>query len=494
MFSLKNNIQIDRQSTRPVYLQICDHIVRMIKMGNLTPNTKLPGSRKLAEELSIHRKTAIMAYEELFVQGWIESFPAKGTFVCKNLPVVTPIPLESKPNQKVNNECNFEFKTYPILKRRKALSKFQHTQTIDDGVPDHRLAPIDEISKLYKSVMKTSFHIDLLAYGDVLGNIELRKQLVTYLSNTRGLHITEDQILITRGTQMGIYLASQLLVSKHANIITGNTNYKTADDTFVNSGANILRVPVDAFGIDTNAIQNICEHEKVNAVYVTSHHHHPTTVTLSAERRMHLLKLAKKYNFAIVEDDYDFHYDNAPILPLASNDPHQQVIYIGSFTKLIAPALRIGYFIASKEVIEEASAYRRIIDRQGDPLLEQVLSRMLKDGSVQRHSNKLRKLYKIRRDFFCKLFYNELSEYFDFEIPKGGMAVWIILKKPWGWETISTEAQKHQLQFATHWSRYDNDGSGHQGIRMGFASHTKDEIQKIVDKLILIFKALKQQS
>ena len=150
---------------------------------------------------------------------------------------------------------------------------------------------------------------------------------------------------------MGIYLASQLLFNKKDTVVVGNTNYLTANYTFEEAGATITHIPVDDQGIDTNAMEALCMKTKVKAIYVTSHHHHPTTVTLSAERRMHLLQLAKQYGFAIIEDDYDydFHYSNAPILPLASNDNYGNVIYIGGFTKIIAPAMRIGYLIAPKD-------------------------------------------------------------------------------------------------------------------------------------------------
>ncbi|GAA4114720.1 PLP-dependent aminotransferase family protein [Aquimarina addita] len=493
LFPFKSNIVLDRTSQRHLYLQLCDQIIGFIKSGKLAPSIKLPGSRKLSEDLNIHRKTVVAAYEELIAQGWIESLPAKGTFISNDLPIIDPKKITHNSSSKFTNDrAAFSFDKRPHLVRE-AVEKDGCTLKIDDGVPDHRLAPIDDIARIYRAITKKNHYQQLFAYGDVQGNTQLRQALVLYLNETRGLKISEDRILITRGSQMGIYLTSQLLLSDKKIIITGNTNYMTADNTFTDAGGIIKRVAVDSMGINTNEVETLCKQTKISAVYVTSHHHHPTTVTLSAERRMHLLALARTYSFAIIEDDYDydFHYNNAPILPLASNDYDGNVIYIGGFTKIIAPALRIGYMIAPKDVIDEAARLRRIIDRQGDTILEQTITRMLTNGDVQRHSTKVLKIYRQRRDLFCTLLREKLSNYLDFEIPKGGMAVWVRLRKEYSWDLVITKAATLKLHINPEWKRYDNDTSGHNGIRMGFASLNQEEIVDAIDRLLLVMKSLK---
>ncbi len=497
MFPFKNNIILDRNINRNLYLQLCDQIIGFIKSGKLPPSTKLPGSRKLAEDLSIHRKTVIASYEELISQGWIETIPARGTFVSSILPIVNPLGFDRSFTEiKTKDKSGFTFLKRTHLARKLSISNTEQTLKIDDGSPDHRLAPIDEIAKIYRNITKKTYNKDLLTYGSIYGNIELRKALMYYLNQTRGLDIKVENILITRGSQMGIYLAGRLLLSNKTRIIVGDTNYITADNTFIESGAIIERVPVDKNGLDTNRIEKLCTSKKVKAVYVTSHHHHPTTVTLSAKRRMHLLQLAQRYNFAIIEDDYDydFHYSNAPILPLASSDNKGNVIYIGGFTKIIAPAMRIGYLIASKDFIDEAANFRRIIDRQGDQLLEQTIAQMIISGDVQRHSSKVFKIYKTRRDLFCSMFKKRLNRYFDFEIPNGGMAVWTKLNKFYHWDDVYREAKKFHLELNPNWRNYDNNNSNHNGIRMGFASLNKDEIEKVIERLEKTMKKLDNRS
>ncbi|WP_281986191.1 PLP-dependent aminotransferase family protein [Aquimarina aggregata] len=493
MFPFKNNITLERKNNRNLYLQICDQIIGFIKSGQLPPSAKLPSSRKLSEDLNVHRKTIIAAYDELIAQGWVETLPAKGTYIKSSLPVIKQQSFGKnslQTNSKTKSNFSFIHRPHLIRKEQKIDSL---ELRIDDGVPDNRLAPIEEIAKTYRNITKRAYYTKLLGYDSIYGNLELRKTLVNYLNETRGLNISLNNILITRGTQMGMYLAGQLLLNDTTNrIIVGTTNYMTSDNTFTEAGGIIERVPVDENGLDTNVIENICERKKIKAIYVTSHHHHPTTVTLSAKRRMHLLQLAKKYNFAIIEDDYDydFHYSNSPILPLASNDNYGNVIYIGGFTKIIAPAMRIGYMIAPKDFIDEAARLRRIIDRQGDMILEQTMARMIISGDIQRHSKKALKIYKTRRDLFCALLKEKLGNYFDFQIPKGGMAVWVLLNKKYNWNTVISKAQLLNLEFNAEWKRYDNDNSGHNGIRFGFASLNEEEIHEVIHRLSKIMKSI----
>ena len=154
---------------------------------------------------------------------------------------------------------------------------------------------------------------------------------------------------------MALYLLTCVLFSKGENIIVGDTNYYYADHCFLNAGMKLVRVKVDESGIDVDAIEKICSEKKIKAVYITSHHHYPTTVTLIASRRIRLLELSEKFGFIIIEDDYDydFHYLSSPILPLISADLKGMIIYIGTLSKTIAPAIRTGYVVAPPNLILE---------------------------------------------------------------------------------------------------------------------------------------------
>ena len=499
MIPYKTIIQLDKKIPAPVYIQLCNQLIQLIKSGTLAPATKLPGSRLMAETLHIHRKTVVAAYEELMAQGWIEACPAKGTYVNTALPIVQQQPIGEAASidkvEKVKSTSGFAFIRKAHLNRPDVEFEKEDVITIDDGVPDNRIAPIEEMARVYRSIVKKSYNRKHLSYGSIYGNRELREALAGYLNETRGLNIHIDNILITRGSQMGIYLSSQLLLGEGGNIVVGDTNYRAANKTFIEAGAVLNKVEVDDKGIVTDAVEALCTQKKINTVYVTSHHHHPTTVTLSAQRRMHLLELSQKYNFAVMEDDYDydFHYHNAPILPLASGDTHGNVIYIGGLGKIVAPAIRIGYLVAPKDFVDEAARFRRIIDRQGDPLLELVMARMIKGGEIQRHSKKALKIYKTRRDLFCSLLLEKLNDYFDFETPEGGMAVWVKLHEKYDWGKVRKEALKHGLKLADYcWDKEDAVEAMRNGMRMGFASLTPDEIRKVIDRLEGTMKAMER--
>ncbi|BAO76743.1 PLP-dependent aminotransferase family protein [Winogradskyella sp. PG-2] len=483
MFPFKTSIQFDRKCNQALYLQLSNQIIQLIKDQTLAPNTKLPGSRTLAEQLNVHRKIIVACYEELLQQGWIESIPKKGTFVLRNLPLLDQEKLENSVTFDMKKNTGFTFYKTSVLRERipKKKNDFMY---LNDGVSDGRLTPINEIARTYRRISAKKNVFEHLSYGSTYGNDTLRDVLVDYLNTTRGLHITKENVLITRGSQMGNWLSSQLLLRKNDIVVVGNTNYDSADSTFLNQQAKLERVLVDDNGLVTDEIEKLCKRQQIEAVYVTSHHHHPTTVTLSAKRRIHLLNLAKQYNFAIIEDDYDydFNYNHAPILPLASHDTNGNVVYIGSICKTVAPVFRIGYLIASKEFVDESSKLRGIVDRQGDALLELTFADFIKSGDLDRHIRKVMKIYKQRRDLFCKLLKDELNDVFQFEIPKGGLAVWAKLNSNYSWKTLSEVAKIYKLDIG-EWQRYDNAKLKHNCIRIGFASNNEEEIYELINRL-----------
>jgi GntR family transcriptional regulator/MocR family aminotransferase len=483
MFPYKTTLKIDRTIKTPLYLQLANQFIVLIKNKTLPPKTKLLGSRHLALLLKVHRNTIVACYEELILQGWIESIPKKGTFVPADLPELVQQEFSTQKTVKLASSSNFRFTKKPFL-TFEISEKKERFMYLNDGVSDERLTPINEIGRLYRSVASKKTIANHLTYGSPFGNGKLREVLTDYLNKTRGLNITTDNILITRGSQMGIYLASKMLFQDNDIVVVGETNYSAADTTFIASNAQIRRIPVDKNGLNTKALEVLCKKQHIKAVYVTSHHHHPTTVTLSAKRRIHLLNLSEKYNFAIIEDDYDydFNYNHSPILPLASHDRNGNVIYIGSICKTVAPVFRIGYLIAPTDFVIEAANLRRIVDRQGDALLELTFAEFIENGNLDRHIKKVIKQYKIRRDLFCELLKNELSNFFTFEIPLGGMAVWVTLHKNYSWETLSKCALKQRLDIG-NWKRYDFAKTNHNAIRIGFAKYNSEEIQELIKRL-----------
>lgn len=483
MIPFKSLISISRAANEAVYIQISKQIIGLIKEQVLSPNTKLPSSRLMAQLLGVHRKTIVACYEELIIQGWIITIPKKGTFVHNNIPVLRKRDFGKSTDPFTDDRISFLYQKDKIIPAQYSPVP-KGFMTIKDGVGDERLAPVEEITQLYKNVTSRQLSREVIGYDTMYGNPFLRETLVTYLKETRGLNISKENVLITRGSQMGMFLTAQLLFQTGDIVVVGSTNYGSATRTFSYSGTRVMDIPVDSKGIVTEALETLCQNYSIKAVYVTPHHHYPTTVTLSAERRMHLLNLADTFGFAIIEDDYDydFHYNHAPILPLASHDRNGHVIYLGSFCKTVAPVYRIGYLIAPKEFIAQCAELRGIIDRQGDSLLELTFANYIKNGGLDRHIRRVLKTYRMRRDVFCKELKNQLGDHVDFEIPLGGMAVWVRFNNNISLKTLKESAVAHKLVIL-NWDKYYSTKPLNHALRMGFAAYNEEENIEVISRL-----------
>ncbi|MEZ0540524.1 aminotransferase-like domain-containing protein [Fibrella arboris] len=483
-------LHLDKASATPLYVQVSEGLGQLIRAGTLSAGQRLPGTRLLANQLALNRQTIVAAYDDLLTQGWLESRAGSGTFVADHMPGVLPQTLgDWQRTQPVNGTSTrqpgyaFEQRTYLSRQAPGSPSGLR----FDDGLPDARLAPLDELSRAYRSYFRWGNPQAHFGYNDTKGHPFLRDQLSAHLNETRGLQTTADNILITRGSIMGIHLTSQVLLRPGDVVVAGETTWTGATMNARQAGAQVLTIPVDAHGMNVEALADLCTRQPIRMVYVTPHHHYPTTVTLRADRRIRLLQLAEQYGFAILEDDYDydFHYLGRPILPLASTDSQGMVIYIGSLTKSVAPAFRVGYVVAPTLLIDELARLRRIIDRQGDPALEFAIGQLFQTGEMKRHFRKAIRTYETRRDHLCALLANELPEQIQFTKPDGGLAIWATFNRAIDLPAMADRAGKRGL--------YLSPGLVHNlpdrplnSTRMGFASSTEAEL----DQAVMVLKQM----
>ncbi|REC71467.1 PLP-dependent aminotransferase family protein [Chryseobacterium elymi] len=475
MLPFEHIINIDKESKIAVYRQIAVSIITAIRNGVLKPRYHLPGTRELSKTLGVHRKTIIAAYDELHAQGWITIIPRKYTSVSDRIPLLKPQRWNEEdviPSYENSFSLPFRQIDEGIEESRSGLLP---EIIIDDGHPDVRLSPIDELLKTYRSYTSKRHTIKNANTGTEQGTSRLRGELVHYLSETRGLNIGPENILITHGAQMSIYLTAQLILGPDTNVIVGSPNYPAANAAFEQTGAKLTEVPVDENGINTEAVELICKKKKISAVYVIPHHHYPTTVTLSAARRMKLQELAATYSFAIIEDDYDYdyHYTSSPYLPLAGSNHNGNIIYIGSFSKILDPSLRLGFMVAPKNFIDQCTALRKIIDVGGDGYMQNALAFLIREGELKRHLKKAKKIYHQRRDFLDTLLKNRLSPYISYVLPSGGMAFWI---------RLSPEYSVRHIIETPHLKILRTDEKLN-AFRFGFASMDERELETAVDFL-----------
>ncbi len=481
---IKELIVIDTQSDTPVYIQISNGFMQHIRQGRLRKGLKLPGSREIASLLKVNRMTVVAAFNELDAQGWIEKHPRKGTYIKKVLPLLTPRKITEETKVfTIAEKTGFQFDEKRIVPVQ--LSDFAPTDKLifNDGFPDVRIAPIEQLIKTMRRLSRLSSQKKYLMYGGAQGTIMLRETLSSFLNETRGLPSSLENILITRGAQMGLYLTASIILKPGDTVIAGSPGYTVANLTFQQLGAKVIDLPVDDKGINIDTLEEICQRQKIRMVYVIPHHHNPTTVTLSSERRIRLLALAAKYKFAIVEDDYDydFHYSSKPIMPMASLDRNGSVIYIGTFTKTLAPAIRFGFIVAPASFIRSSTYLRKSIDTQGDSLMENAIAELYKDGTMARHIKKSVNLYKERRDHLCNVLQTELGKHLSFEIPGGGMSIWAKFHKA-DLSIVSERAVKKGLVIRNG-KDYDTDKVKYNSVRLGFASLNFNEQEKAVEIL-----------
>lgn len=477
-----NGFELNRSSDRPVYLQLAEIILSLIKTGKLQSGQKLPSSRQLAELKQINRITVSKAYEELQAQGWLERFVGKGTFVSSYLPEYRPETLQESHQHTAQKQAGFKIDEKKYLVSYSPVTAKLH---LDDGFPDPKLAPLHELYRAYRNQLTRSGLYDKFgSYSYPDGSIYYRQAISKHLNETRALKTTFQNILSVRGTLMGINVVCNGLIKPGDVIVSGFPGWGRAEANFVHAKAKHIMIPVDEHGLVVDELKKICAKQQVRMVYVTPHHHYPTTVPLRIDRRLELLRLAKEHKFIIFEDDYDFdfHYSHRPLLPLASADDSGMVIYCGSFSKSLSPAFRMGYLAASENVIEHLAKVRLLLDRQGDHILDNAMGEILNDGTVQRYLRKTLVVYEQKRDFFCQQLSEVLKDKVEFTVPAGGMSVWTKFDRSIDLTKLAGKALTKGL--------YISDGKSHQypqfdenALRLGFASPSHEELEKSISIL-----------
>jgi GntR family transcriptional regulator/MocR family aminotransferase len=320
----------------------------------------------------------------------------------------------------------------------------------------------------------------MMGYGNEFGHPDFIDAIVQMLNHQRGMSVNKHAVCITRGSQMAMYLAAQCLLKKGDYIMIEKPGYKPAWKAFERAGAVLLPVGVDKEGLIISEVRaHLKKHKRIKTIYTTPHHQYPTTVTLSLQRRLELIQLSNKYRFTIIEDDYDneFHYGYRPLLPLSSFPELMKYVYIGTMSKVVAPALRIGYLASNDpDLIKQIGELRKIIDVQGDGIMEQAVLQLINDGTIKRHIKKVTNYYKSKRDIVEKLLKRYLKDKVDFVVPDGGLAFWIEPKAKVNWTEIAGRLNKKGISMLTP-DHYSDDREVN-GMRLGFGSLSETELEE----------------
>ncbi|WP_369311552.1 PLP-dependent aminotransferase family protein [Providencia rettgeri] len=416
-------LKIDTNINTPIYLQIYQRIHDGIKSGQLTAEQRLPSVRVLASELNVARGTIELAYQLLVSEGVLETKGAKGTFIAetiKNYPANgvktcqeqknTLIHKKAPPQLQQTHDCSV------LRVNDHSVSPFQL------GIPALDAFPHKLWARLSAKILRDN-HFDLLDYPSAQGVYSLREGLARYLVVSRGIDCTPEQIFICFGHRASLQLIAQSLFTAGDVGWFEEPGYHFARDFLQQIGLKLIPVNVDEQGI--NVEQGIEIAPEVKFALVTPTHQSPMNVTLTLARRLALLEWANERGSWIIEDDYDgeFHYQGRPLPALKSLDTQERVIYCGTFSKVLYPALRLSYIVVPSSYCDHFYSTAKVIGNQCPSWQQEITSLFIQEGHFPRHLRKMRQLYRQRRAFLIEAIKIKLNQVFEVQLQAGGMHI-----------------------------------------------------------------------
>ncbi|RTE06425.1 PLP-dependent aminotransferase family protein [Paenibacillus whitsoniae] len=410
----------DRDSKKPIYEQIAAHLEQRIACSEFPPGSLLPSERKLAEQLGVNRSTIIQAFAELRSIGLIESQLGSGTRVSQTKWGVTP---QYALNWRKYAEGGNFLPNVPFLRRiREALHQQPALIDFASGELAGSLAPTEEIQQLMREHTYTSY----LGYDNPQGYVPLREALVTYLARYRDIQTTESSILITSGSQQSLFLIAQCLLSPGDAVAIEDPSYCYSLPMFQSAGLRLFRLPVGSSEGYVDEIRKLVKKHGIKMIFMNPNFQNPTGTLYDMARRSQLLDVASELGIPIVEDD-PFSltaYDSPVPPPLKAMDTGGSVIYIGSFSKIAASGMRIGWMVAPNAIVERLADARQQMDFGLSVIPQQIVAQFLTSAYFEPHLERLRLQLQFRRDSLLEAVRQELPGLLTYVAPQGGLHLW----------------------------------------------------------------------
>ncbi len=475
-------ISVDRRLRRPLQLQVGDAFRSAIVNGNLRPGEQIPSTRSLASELGISRIPVLNAYAQLLAEGFFETRVGAGTFVSSSLP-----------NQLARSEdrdarsARVRRMTRAIARRTSFLPHYTPPAWTRGQGPFSLSQPAvhDFPFRVWSNLVSRycrNLRLTALQYGDPMGHEELRKAVGTYLRASRGVMCEWQQIMIVSGSQQALDISARVLLEVGSSVWIEDPGYWLARQVFAAGGCRLVPVPVDDEGLNVAAGIERCR--KPRAIYVTPSHQFPLGGTMSASRRFQLLDWVQTSGSWIVEDDYDseYRYHTKPIASLQGLDRNSRVIYIGTFSKVLFPAMRVGYVVIPSDLVDHFVAVRHAIDVSPPHLYQAVLADFINEGHFSRHVRRMRLAHGERREVLVDCINKELGS--AFQICGAAAGLHLTLRLPRGYRdvAVSERAARQNLWLWPLSPSYFGPTS-QQGLILGFGGMTAGGIPHAVRRL-----------
>jgi GntR family transcriptional regulator/MocR family aminotransferase len=479
-------IPLQQSGDMPLYRQIETYLRRQILDGVLAPETKLPASRQLAQELGVSRITVNNAYAILESEGLIYSKGGSGVYVlARTTQPAEPgaIPPDSWPRWQQAIAQKVEL-PYEVLHASPRPAN-RHPKPIRfTGVGDPREYPIKDLMRAMHDVLQRN-GASALEYGGLDKGYAPLRTTITHVLASQGITVHPDQVLITAGSQQGLALVCQLLLKAGDTVLVENPTYNLALELFRTLGLNIVGAPVDQEGMCVEAIEPILQQHQPRLIYTIPNFQNPTGVCMSGERRRALASLADHYHVPILEDDFvgDLRYEGRVQPALKTLALEGRVIYLGTFSKMLMPGLRIGFLVAEGPVFQRLAALKRVCDLTTPPLMQRALESYVNVGQYHRYVQRSCRLYRQRRDAVLAAIKRHLPSTVQVEPPQGGLFVWVRLPDGVSSVALLPLAAEAGVEYAPGVRFFVEPAQGEPYLRLNFATLTPVEIEEGIRRL-----------
>jgi GntR family transcriptional regulator / MocR family aminotransferase len=480
-------VALDRSSSTALYRQLYDQLREAILSGRLSAGTRLPSTREFADDLGIARNTVLNAFEQLYAESYLERRVGDGTYVSAQLPddLLRAKSLRPERERSKTNGQPISGNTFLSIGPGNYIGPPRPFRT---GTPALDAFPYKLWGRLLARRWSTSA-ATLLPYSDSAGYLPLRKAIASYLSTTRGVQCTPEQLIITCGSQHALEIVTRTLLRSDNSAWIEDPGFLGARAALTAAGARLIPVPVDADGLNIAAGLERCAEPRL--IYVTPSHQYPLGMTLTLSRRLALLKLASERGVWIVEDDYDseFRYVGRPLAALQGLDTDQRVIYIGTLSKVLFPSIRIGYIVAPSDLFDGFMRARCLAGHQSPVLEQAVLADFISEGHFARHIRRMRVLYAERQQTLLKAGRSELKGLLEIKPSEAGMHLigWL----PQGVDDQSAfRAATAAGVEVTPLSAYSIKPQKRGALRLGYTGYKPKEIWRATRRLATALRTL----
>ena len=481
----------------PLYRQIYEAIRRAILNGEFEARMQLPATRILAKQLGVSRMTVINAYEQLFAEGYLEGKTGAGTFVASEIPEellqISQPGKKNKTGEIGREKVKISKFAERISETQTRVSRFQSSTSqlpFKNGLTAVREFPFDVWEKIAVRVYRRSRY-KISGYGEAAGYRSLREAVAAHFAASRGVHCDIEQIFITNGAQQALDLIGRVLLETGDKVWIEDPCYQEALGVFRAVGAQIIPVAVDAEGF--NLADAMRKSDAAKLVYITPSHQYPTGVTMSLARRLSLLEWARKTGAWIVEDDYnsEFRYAGRPLASLQNLDGCGRVIYVGTFSKTIFPALRLGCMVVPRNLIEIFRAARSLSDCHS-PIFEQaILADFIAEGHFARHLRRMRTLYEKRQNILVEEAEKTLGGLLKISKAQSGMHLIGWLAEGFDETEVAEKASENELNL-TPLSSYCIENKLPPGLILGYTGFDEKQIRQGIQRLKQVLESIKK--